>query len=75
MSNGQLTAVIALRRPTSGIWYIFRSRTLMFGAISAVLHYSCYDRSISTLANILLGIPMVSYCDDFADLLPAEIAP
>ena len=46
----------------------------MFGSIAAVLHYNCFDRSISTIATILLGIPLVSYVDDFEALLPDELA-
>ena len=71
----QPTAIIALRHPASGVWFGFRSRTLMFGSIAAVLHYNSFARAISALANFLLGLPMVSYFDDFAALLPAEIAP
>ena len=35
-------AVIALWRPIDGQWYGFFSRTVMFGAISAVLHYNLF---------------------------------
>ena len=72
--SDQRTAIIALRHPTSGNWFGFKSRTLMFGSVAAVLHYNCFARSISTIATILLGIPLVSYVDDFAALLPAELA-
>ena len=42
--KGQATAIIALRRPTSGKWFGFRSRTLMFGSVAAVLHYNIFTR-------------------------------
>ena len=70
----QGAAVIALRHPESSLWYSFKSRTLMFGAVAAVLHYNCFARSISSLACILFGIPLVSYFDDFAALLPSNLA-
>ena len=70
----QTSAIIALRHPTSGLWHGFVSRTLMFGSVAAVLHYNCFARAIATLATLLLGIPLVSYFDDFAALLPADLA-
>ena len=37
---GQASAIIALRRPASGVWFGFVSRTLMFGSVAAVVHYN-----------------------------------
>ena len=67
-------AVIALRSPTDGRWYGFMSRTLMFGAVAAVIHYNVFSRIISELMCRLFGIPMLSYFDDFGGLLPAKLA-
>ena len=67
-------AVIALRSPHDHKWYGFMSRTLMFGAISAVLHYNVFSRILAELACRIFGLPMLSYFDDFGALLPAEIA-
>ena len=67
-------AVISLRSPTDHCWYGFMSRTLMYGAIAAVLHYIVFSRIIAELMCRVMGIPMISYFDDFGALLPAEIA-
>ena len=66
--------VIALRRPVDGRWYGFMIRTLMFGAISAVLHYNVLSRIIAELICRTLGIHMLSYFDDFAALLPSSLS-
>ena len=67
-------AVVALRRPSDGRWFGFFSRTLLFGAIAAVIHYNVFSRIISELMCRLFGIPMISYFDDFAALLPSSLA-
>ena len=67
-------AVIALRSPTDGKWYGFFSRTLMFGAISAVLHYNLFSRLLTELVNKLLGTPLICFFDDFGAMVPAELA-
>ena len=67
-------AVIAHRSPVDNNWYGFFSRTLMFGAISAVIHYNVFPRILSELTCRFLGIPMLSYFDDFGDLLPSSLA-
>ena len=67
-------AVIALRSPTNGMWYGFISRTLMFGAIAAVLHYNVFSRLLSELVSKLLGIPLLCFFDDFGAIVPASIA-
>ena len=53
-------AAIALRNPANGRWYGFMSRTLMFGAVSAVLHYNILSRILSELACKIFGIPMLA---------------
>ena len=67
-------AVVALRSPKDGRWYGFFSRTLLFGAVAAVIHYNTFSRIISELVCRLFGIPMLSYFDDFGALLPANLA-
>ena len=68
-------AVIALRNPVGGQWYGFFSRTLMFGAISAVLHYNLFSRLLTELVNRIFGIPLICFFDDFGAMAPAELAP
>ena len=67
-------AVIALRSPVDGKWYGFISRTLMFGAIAAVLHYNVFSRLLSELVSKLLGIPLLCFFDDFGSIIPASIS-
>ena len=70
----QLFAIIALRHPTSGIWHGFRSRTLVFGSIAAVIHYNVFSRLITAIFNKTFGIPLICFFDDFAALLPRLLA-
>ena len=74
-AQGQDAAIIALRRPTSGKWFGFRSRTLMFGSLAAVLHYNIFHRLITALFNRLFRTPLIFFFDDFAALPPKEVAP
>ena len=67
-------AVVALRSPSDGRRYGFMSKTLMFGAVSAVIHYNIFSRILAELTCRIFGIPMISYFDDFGALLPASIA-
>ena len=67
-------AVVALRSPEDGRWYGFFSRTLLFGAVAAVIHYNVFSRIISELVCRIFGIPMVSYFDDFGAMLPKQLA-
>ena len=64
----QTCAIIALRHPTSGKWYGFATRALIFGAVAAVLHYNVGSWAITALVNLIFGLPMVCYLDDFAAL-------
>ena len=65
----QARAIIALRRPVTGKWFGFVSRTLVFGATSAVLHYNVFSRLVTSLVNRLFGIPMICFFDDFSALI------
>ena len=50
-------AIVGLRNPLGNQRYGFYSRTLVFGAVSAVLHYTIFSRILAeTFAN-LSGIP------------------
>ena len=50
-------AVIALWRPAGGRRYGFFSRTMMFGAVAAVVRYSLFAMLLTELASKRLGIP------------------
>ena len=63
-------AIIAPRHPQTGIWYGFRSRTLMFGPVAAVLHYNVFSRLIAAIFTRAFGIPLICFFGDFAALLP-----
>ena len=43
--------VVAPRRPQSGLWMAFVPKVLLFGSISAVLHYNCFSRCLAILVN------------------------
>ena len=66
--------VVALRHPVTNRWMAFVPKVLLFGSISAVLHYNCFSRCLAVLMNRCFGIPMVSYFDDFGSFIPRELA-
>ena len=66
-------ALVALRNPTTGKWVAFPPKALVFGAVSAVLHYNCFSRLISVMFNKIFGIPLLAYFDDFGALVPARL--
>ena len=68
-------AVAALKCQADGKWYGLFRRTLLFGAVDAVLHYNVFSRVLSELFTQLFGVPMLSFFGDFGALAPAEIAP
>ena len=53
-----------IRNPPDGIRYGFRPTALLFGAVAAALRYNCFSRTITVLANWIIGIPTVDYFDD-----------
>ena len=61
-------ATVALRHPVAGLWHGFLPRTLLFGAEAAVLRYNCFSRAVDLLPNLILGIPLLSYFDDFGSM-------
>ena len=67
-------AAVALRCPRGGRWYGFFSRTMLFGAISAVIHYNTLSRIISEIVCKTIGVPVLRYFEDFASLLPDSLA-
>ena len=67
-------AVVALRSPSDGRRYGFIRKSLMFGAVSAVIHYNVLSRILAELMCRIFGIPAISYFDDFGALLPACLA-
>ena len=70
----QQTAIVALRRPSSGNWFGFVTRTLVFGSVAAVLHYNVISRIWAALCCRPLGIPLAGYFGDFAALARAGLA-
>ena len=62
--------LVALRRPTSEKWFAFVPKVLLFGAVSAVIHYNCFAMIFSVLANKISCIPAFNYFDDFGSLVP-----
>ena len=67
-------AIIGLRNPADKQRYGFYSRTLVFGAVSAVLHYNVFSRILAEIFTRLFGIPLLSYFDDFGALIPTPLA-
>ena len=67
--------LVALRNPRSGKWFAFIPKVLLFGAVSAVIHYNCYSRLLAVLMNLALRIPVLNYFDDFGGLVPFELGP
>ena len=65
--------VVALREPSSGRWMGFVPKVLLFGAVSAVLHYNSFSRALAVLVNRYLGIPLCNYYDDFGAYTPSII--
>ena len=65
----QRFAIVALRRPTTHLWYGFATRTFLFGPVAAVLRYDGLSRILASLADRCLGISLVAYFDDFAALI------
>ena len=72
--DDQQTAIVALRNPTSGNWFGFATRTLVFGSVADVLRYNVLSRIWAALCVRLLGIPLVGHFDDFAALARAGLA-
>ena len=62
--------LVALRNPTSEKLFACAPKVLLFGAVSAVIHYNCFARIFSVLANKILGLPVVNYFGDFCSLVP-----
>ena len=65
----QRNAIVALRHPQSRKWFGFITRTLIFGAVAAVLHYNVLSRAWTALINRALGIQLICFCDDFASAI------
>lgn len=38
---------------------------MVFGAVAAALHYNVFSRTIAVLSNHYIGIPLISFFDDF----------
>ena len=68
----QNLTVVDIRHPTSGAWMEFAPRTLLFGAVAAVLHYNAFSRAVAVLFCKVTGIPLLSYFGDFGALVPSD---
>ena len=47
---------------------------LLFGAMAAALRYNCFSWMLSVLFNLIFGIPLIGYFDDFGALIPYELS-
>ena len=54
-------AMVALRHPTVGTWFVFTPRSLLFGAEAAVAHYNFRSRDVAVLADKIFGMQIISY--------------
>ena len=70
----QPLAIIDPRDPKSGKWVGLPSRNLVSGATEEALRCDASARLIAALANRLMGITPICFFDDFASLIPAEMA-
>ena len=50
-------SAISMRPPTDDRWYGLFSRTMVFGAVAAVLHYNVFSRMVAELHTNLFGAP------------------
>ena len=66
--DGRLYAITALRNPETGRRHGFRSMTLMFGSIAAVIRYNVFSRVVAAIFNRLFGTPLICFFGDFAAL-------
>ena len=46
---------------------------LLFGSVSAVIHYNCFTRALVVLINRTLGIPALNYFGDLGSLAPEPL--
>ena len=67
-------AAIDLRSPSDKLRYGFIIRTMVFGAVSAVLHYNVFSRAISEIPTNLVGSPLLCLFDDFGAIVPDGIS-
>ena len=63
-------ALVASRNPVTSEWMAFRPKALLFGALGVVVHYNCFAGILSVLFNIIFGIHLFGYFDDFGALIP-----
>ena len=71
----QADACIAtLRNPSDGLFYGFRPRAFLFGAVAAALRYNFFSRIIAALANLTIGIPTANYFDDIGPMSKSPIS-
>ena len=67
-------AAVALRNHETSDRVDFPPKALLLGSAEAVLRYSCFSRLLSVLFNLLVGIPLVGYFDDFGALIPLDLS-
>ena len=65
--------VIVRKSPTDGKYYACGNRALLFGSTANVIRYNIFARIITSVANKIFGIPIVSFFDDFGCLVMPEL--
>ena len=66
-------ATLAIRHPTTGVWWGFRPNTQLFGATASVLHYNIFSRFLISLFSRIFLVPGIAYFDDFGWFAPIEV--
>ena len=67
-------SLVTLRFPSNGKRCIFRSRTMFFGAVAAVLHYNFFIGIVAELLTKIFGIPILIFFGDFGSWAPGPLA-
>ena len=67
--SGQRFAIVALRHPSTHLWYGFATRTLLIGSVASVVRYNAISRILAAPTNRCLGNPPIAYFDDFAAMI------
>ena len=65
--------MVALRRPVTSGRRAFPPGALWFGTEAAAARYNCFPSLADVLTNLIFGIPLISYIDDFGALAPEAI--
>ena len=69
----QATAIISVQYPDGNRRYGFADRALISVSVAAVLRYNVFSRLLADLVSRYVGIPLVGYFDDFAEIIGATL--